>query len=67
MNIILNNTPDSLEGDKISISELLAAKKYTFKMLVIKVNEHIVKKEDYSSTFIYDGDNVVVLHLMSGG
>jgi thiamine biosynthesis protein ThiS len=67
MNIILNNTPETIDEKEISIAQLLILKNFIFKMLVIKVNEQVVKKLDYETTFVKDGDNVVVLHLVSGG
>ena len=67
MNIILNNTPETIDGKEISIAQLLILKNFIFKMLVIKINEQVVKKQDYETTFVKDGDNVVVLHLVSGG
>ncbi len=67
MKITLNNRPESFTQDQISISELLALKNYTFKMLVIKVNGSLVKKDSYDTFEINDGDNVTVLHLVSGG
>jgi sulfur carrier protein len=67
MKIALNNSEELIERDEITVNELLELKKYTFKMLVIKINNNIVKKDDYGSAVIKDGDNVLVLHLMSGG
>lgn len=67
MNIILNNNNESFEADKLSITELLALKKFTFKMLIIKINGQLIKQENYSTSFIKDGDDVMVLHLISGG
>ena len=67
MKITLNNRPESFEKEQISVSELLDIKNYTFKMLVIKVNCKLVKKDSYESVIIKDGDNVTVLHLVSGG
>jgi thiamine biosynthesis protein ThiS len=67
MNIRLNNNDEKIDGDKITISQLLEIKKYTFKMLVVKVNNEVVKREDYQTATISDGDDVMVLHLMSGG
>jgi thiamine biosynthesis protein ThiS len=67
MKITLNNNEEVLEGSQMSISELLEVKKYSFKMLVIKVNDAIVKRDAYPTTFIKEGDDVLVLHLMSGG
>lgn len=67
MNIILNNRQESFNQDQLSVSELLELKNYTFKMLVIKVNGKLVKKDAYDSFEIKEGDNVTVLHLVSGG
>ncbi len=67
MKIILNNRPESFVKEKISISELLKVKNYTFKMLVIKVNSKLVKKDAYDIFEIKEGDDVTVLHLVSGG
>jgi thiamine biosynthesis protein ThiS len=67
MNIILNNNNEAFEAETLSITELLALKKFTFKMLIIKINGNLVKQENYASSFIKDGDDVMVLHLISGG
>jgi sulfur carrier protein len=67
MNIILNNNNESFDAEGLTITELLALKKFTFKMLIIKINGQLVKQEGYSTTFIKDGDDVMVLHLISGG
>jgi sulfur carrier protein len=67
MRIILNNREEEFENQEMTISELLTKKNYTFRMLVIKVNNRLVKKEDYNSTVITEGDNVSVIHLISGG
>jgi sulfur carrier protein len=67
MKIILNNKEEVFEGDHLTINELLKAKKFTFKMLVIKVNGQMIKKTEYNSAIVHDGDDVMVLHLISGG
>jgi len=67
MKIVLNNKEEEFMGDQFTISELLKTKKFTFKMLVIKVNNQLVKKTEYDSTMVKDGDDVMVLHLISGG
>ncbi len=67
MQITLNNNIEFIDNDEISFTELLAYKNYTFKMLVTKLNNQLVKKENRGTTYIKDGDNVAVLHLVSGG
>jgi sulfur carrier protein len=67
MKIILNNKEELFESDQFTINELLRIKKFTFKMLVIKVNGQLIKKTEYDSSIVKDGDDVMVLHLISGG
>ena len=68
MKIILNNTPETLADiEKLTVAELLKVKNFSFKMLVIKINEKLVKKEDYATATVKDGDNVAIIHLISGG
>ena len=67
MKIILNNNNESFDFENITVSELLKVKNFTFKMLVIKINGNLVKKTEYETTLVRDGDDVKVLHLISGG
>ncbi len=67
MRITLNNRPEELTGSSITVSELLKIKNFTFKMLIVKINGKLIKKTDYDTAEIVDGDDVQVLHLISGG
>lgn len=68
MNIILNNRKEEIPGKtELSVQELILYKNFTFHMLVTKVNEKLVKKEVRTEVTIQEGDNVVVMHLISGG
>ncbi|HRY31826.1 MAG TPA: sulfur carrier protein ThiS [Bacteroidales bacterium] len=67
MEIILNNRSETFEADSLTVAELLERKNFTFKMLVIKVNDVLVKNDAYHTQTIMDGDHVMVLHLISGG
>lgn len=67
MKIILNNKEEQFASDHLTISELLKEKNFTFKMLVIKVNNQLVKKSEYNTSMVKEGDDVMVLHLISGG
>jgi thiamine biosynthesis protein ThiS len=40
---------------------------YTFKMLVIKMNGELVKRENWQTTPIPENADIKVLHLISGG
>jgi thiamine biosynthesis protein ThiS len=67
MDIILNNRNESFEADQLTINELLAVKNFTFKMLVVKVNGELIRRRDFDSAVVKDGDDVMVLHLITGG
>jgi thiamine biosynthesis protein ThiS len=67
MKILLNNNSEIFEGESLTVRELLGVKNFTFKMLVIRINGTLVKKIEYETAVIRDGDEVHVLHLISGG
>ena len=67
MKIILNNRNEEFHQEQLTINELLAEKNFTFKILVVKVNGELVKRRDFDSVTIKDGDDVMVLHLITGG
>jgi thiamine biosynthesis protein ThiS len=67
MKISLNHKEISMAGESLSVRELLIMMKFTFPMIIIKINGQLIKKEDYERVFIGDGDNVEAIHLISGG
>ncbi|OFY51208.1 MAG: hypothetical protein A2W85_04190 [Bacteroidetes bacterium GWF2_41_31] len=67
MDIILNNRSESFDFDKLTISEILKLKNYSFKMMVVKINGRLIKKPEYNLADVVAGDDVQILHLISGG
>ena len=67
MRIILNNREEEVSPDSLSVSQLLKLRKLSFRMRIIKINGHLIPRENYDSTIINDGDKVQVIYLMSGG
>lgn len=67
MKINLNNRIEELEQDSLSVSEILIIKKFTFPIIIVKLNDQLIKKPFYNSTLVKDGDNLNVIHLISGG
>ncbi len=67
MKITLNNRPEEIEGGPMSVNELIKYKNYTFKLLVTKVNGQLVKTGERDEAMVNDGDNVQIMHLISGG
>lgn len=67
MKILLNNHEEEFDLNYMSVSEMLALKKFSFKMRIIKINGQFIHKEQYDTTNIKNGDEVQMLYLMSGG
>lgn len=67
MKITLNNRDEEFDAKELSVNEVLKLKNFTFKMLVVKLNGKVVRKHEYDTTHVKDGDNLSVLHLITGG
>ncbi|MBP7867882.1 MAG: sulfur carrier protein ThiS [Acidobacteria bacterium] len=67
MNITVNGKDVTLDGGDLSVREFLAAMKFRFPMIVVKVNGQVVRKDAWDSARIHDGDRVEAIHLMGGG
>ncbi len=67
MKITLNNREEIFEYESLTLQELIDKKNFTFRLLVTKVNGQLVKKEGRENAEIKDGDNVAVIHLITGG
>lgn len=53
--------------DGLTISAILVKMNYTFKMLIVKLNGHLIKKDLYATTLVPEDADVAVIHLISGG
>jgi sulfur carrier protein len=51
----------------MTVQDVLERRKYTFPLIVVKVNGELVRKPAYASYPIPDGAEVWVIHLISGG
>lgn len=67
MKITLNNRNEIFDKDILTVKQLLAIKHFTFKMIFVKINGKLIKKENYETEVIKNDDNVYVIHLISGG
>jgi len=67
MEIILNNEKETVQEENITVADLIRIKNFTFRLLVTKVNGQLVKKDERDKVVIHEGDDVMVLHLISGG
>ncbi len=53
--------------DGMTLQTLLDEKRFTFPRIVVKVNGQLVKKYDYSTYTIENGDVIDAIHMIGGG
>ncbi len=51
----------------MTVQDVLDRRKYTFPLIVVKVNGELVHKQDFDSYQVPDEADVWVIHLISGG
>ncbi|MGC9362050.1 MAG: sulfur carrier protein ThiS [Candidatus Syntrophosphaera sp.] len=51
----------------MTVRDVLKKMNYTFRMLVIKIDGKVVKREDWETAKVPPGADVKVIHLISGG
>jgi thiamine biosynthesis protein ThiS len=67
MKFLLNNREEEIDADNLTVSMMLDYKKFSFRMRIIRINGIFIPKDQYDTTIIREGDNVMMLYLMSGG
>jgi sulfur carrier protein len=67
MRLQLNGDEIEQGGDSATVQELLAARRYSFPLIVVKVNGVFVPREEYRNASVKEGDVVDAYHLVSGG
>ena len=50
-----------------NVSQLLKRMRYVFPLVVVKINDKVVPKKDFSNVIIPDNSKVAVIHMISGG
>ncbi len=51
----------------MTVQDLLDALKFSFRMIVVKINGQVVLRPDFATTPVPDGEQVDAIHLVSGG
>ncbi len=66
MNIILNGELREIENNN-RVLDMLELLKIKEKVMAVAVNMNIVKKDDWESFTIKEGDKIELLHFVGGG
>lgn len=67
MNFQLNGKSVALSEDINSVDKLLSHYQLESRIAVVEVNKEIVKKEDYETRKLTDGDTIEIVHFVGGG
>ncbi len=51
----------------MTVQDVLDALKFSFRMIVVRVNGQLVLRADFGSTPVPDGAEIQAIHLTSGG
>jgi len=66
--MILVNNRDELEWENgLTVAALLERFRYTFPLVIVKIDGEVVPREQYPARTIPDGANVQVIYLIAGG
>ena len=66
MNILLNGEPKEIPAN-LAVAALIAELGLTPERLAIEVNRRIIRRADWPSTTLAEGDKVEIVHFVGGG
>ncbi len=67
MKLTVNFSEETHEEEALSVASLIAKKRWSFPLIIARVNGELVEREDYAAKTLVDGDEVELYHLVSGG
>ena len=50
-----------------TVKFLLKRMRYTFPLVVVKINDKIIPRKDFSEVIVPDNSKIAVIHMISGG
>ncbi|MCK5636050.1 MAG: sulfur carrier protein ThiS [Thermoplasmatales archaeon] len=53
--------------EKETIKDLLKRMRYTFPLVVVKINDKVIPRSEFSEVLVPDNSNIAVIHMISGG
>ena len=67
MNITVNRKPHTFDGAEISLVSVLESCAIPTKGIAVALNNHVVRKSDWQTTMLHDGDSITVIQAVCGG
>ena len=50
-----------------TVTDLLKRMKYTFPLVVVKINNKVIPRSTFPDTIVPDNSKIAVIHMISGG
>ena len=50
-----------------NVKDLLKRMRYTFPLVVVKINDKVIPRSEFSDVIVPDNSKVAVIHMISGG
>lgn len=68
MKLTINGKDEEIAGiEAITVIDLLTKRDVNPEMVSVEVNDRILKKEEFTTILLKDGDRVELLYFMGGG
>ncbi len=67
MKLVINGISEELPLDDATVAGVLAAKRWSFPLIIVRLNGAPVRRDAWADTAVADGDVMEAAHLMSGG
>ncbi|HEC72347.1 MAG TPA: sulfur carrier protein ThiS [Thermoplasmatales archaeon] len=66
MSIIVNGRKIDFVKNE-TVKDLLKRVKYSFPLVVVKINDKVIPRSDFSKIVVPDNSKIDVIHMISGG
>jgi len=67
MRLTVNFQDETHEEESLSLRELITRKRWSFPLIIARVNGELVDRSLFETALVRDGDEVELYHLVSGG
>jgi thiamine biosynthesis protein ThiS len=67
MQLTVNGVPETHDLPDPSLAALMERKRWSFPLIIARINGELVERPAYASTLLREGDVVELYHLVSGG
>lgn len=67
MHITVNRRPEEFPESELSVSEVFVRLRFSFPLIITRLNGHLVQRAEWAATMLRDGDVLDADHLIGGG